>query len=535
MYTGAERVGNLDLRQLRCVLAVAELGSVRRASAQIGIPVRALDRELARVDRTLRTPMFERQPRRIRPTPAGAEVARIARTVLEGQLVEQQELTPEGASLRVGWLDFGRGQAVQRAAISEFRARNPGVPLHLVPSLFGDQPQDIADGVLDVGFFSGPRPSVAGVAVELFLPETVSCALLPLGYPVENAAALAVSDLSGLPFHSLRTDYAPEIMEGVHESVARAGWRGRQTTGSSRPSEVITAVACGAGWAPAPSGLIGWAPPGVRVVPLADGPLMGIDLHVMWRDENPLAREFVRLVYELREVIDETPPPAPAAGVRVETGYGALLAQRYAERARVARDLHDTLLQDVSGSELQLEALRRRLPSSLEHEGRELLRVVERLGRAVRTGREVLQNLQPPRTRARDLASALREAAEVAGTGAVEFRLRTGGTPRELRASVEDAAARIGAEAVSNAFRHADASRITASLAYWDDLFRLRVADNGVGIERAIVEAGERKGHFGLPLMKERAAAAGGTLSVRRTRSGTAVELVVPGYMAFAM
>jgi signal transduction histidine kinase len=103
-----------------------------------------------------------------------------------------------------------------------------------------------------------------------------------------------------------------------------------------------------------------------------------------------------------------------------------------------------------------------------------------------------------------------------------------------LQASVEEIAFRIGAEAISNAFRHASATRICAVIEYWDDRFRLRVVDDGIGIDPAITRAGQVPGHLGMVLMSERAQSVGGTLSFWSAPDrGTTVELVIPGHLAF--
>jgi signal transduction histidine kinase len=341
-----------------------------------------------------------------------------------------------------------------------------------------------------------------------------------------------------MPLQIVRAEDAPEIVADMQDAVARSGWRGRQLPGLSRPSEVLTAVARGAGWAPTASSLLGWAPPGVVVRPLADGPLVHYDIHVVWRDGDPLADAFARLVFELRDVIQapaEPRPRTPAADRR--HGYRAVLAQRHAERARIARDLHDTLLQDLSGSQMELDALRRRLPPALAAERATLGRVVERLARAGRAGREVVHGLRAAHPSPRDLALALSSAAEeLREASPREFRMRTDGTPRALRARVEEAAYRIGVEAITNAFRHASASLVSVSLDYSDDLFRLRVADDGSGIAPEILRAGGPPGHFGIAGMRERAAEAGAALHVSSdVGAGSAVELVVPGRAAFAV
>ena len=299
--------------------------------------------------------------------------------------------------------------------------------MQLAPRPFREQLTSLGEGALDVGFYTGPRPAVPGLAVEVLLPMSVDAAMLPSDHPLAAVKELWLEDLSGFPFHSLSQEYAPEIMDGVHESMARGGWRGRTTPGSLQPSEIITAVSCGVGWATAPSDRAGWTPAAVVVVPLADEPLVGLDVYVLWRDEAPFARDFVRLAFELREVIGARPRPEPHVPAQAEMAFQRLVGQRYAERARIAHELHDTLLQDLAGSQLQLEALRRRLPAGLQRENEELDRTVDRLERAAREVRTVLGHAPSAHPRPRDLVLVLAGAAE-------EVRR---GSPAALRISTE--------------------------------------------------------------------------------------------------
>ena len=98
---------------------------------------------------------------------------------------------------------------------------------------------------------------------------------------------------------------------------------------------------------------------------------------------------------------------------------------------------------------------------------------------------------------------------------------------------VRDEAYRIAAEALRNAFRHAHARQITVEIRYDKRRFRLRVRDDGKGIDEEILRR-QPAGHFGLPGMRERAEIVGGRLDVwSKVDSGTQVELSIPGAIAY--
>ena len=103
------------------------------------------------------------------------------------------------------------------------------------------------------------------------------------------------------------------------------------------------------------------------------------------------------------------------------------------------------------------------------------------------------------------------------------------GAPRNLNPVVRDEAYRIAGEALRNAFRHAQARRITVEIRYDKRQFRLRVRDDGKGIDEDTMR-GQPAGHFGLPGMRERAEIVGGRLEVwSKLDSGTEVELSISG------
>jgi signal transduction histidine kinase len=108
------------------------------------------------------------------------------------------------------------------------------------------------------------------------------------------------------------------------------------------------------------------------------------------------------------------------------------------------------------------------------------------------------------------------------------------GSPRDLHPILRDEIYRIGREALQNAFRHARASHVEAEITYEPKLFRLRIRDDGRGIEPQTLDTGERRGHWGLPGMRERAEQIGARLDIwSRPSAGTEIELSVPGPVAY--
>lgn len=125
-------------------------------------------------------------------------------------------------------------------------------------------------------------------------------------------------------------------------------------------------------------------------------------------------------------------------------------------------------------------------------------------------------------------------ASDPTHSGGAEVRLTVEGTPRMKRPLIRDEIYRIASEALRNAFRHAEASRIEVQLSYGEKSFELRVRDDGKGIDPAFLTDEGPAGHFGLRGMRERAQKIGGTLTVwSAPASGTELVLSVPGALAY--
>jgi signal transduction histidine kinase/ligand-binding sensor domain-containing protein len=208
------------------------------------------------------------------------------------------------------------------------------------------------------------------------------------------------------------------------------------------------------------------------------------------------------------------------------------LEERLAERTRIARDLHDTFLQTIQGSKLVVDdALEPSTDPIRMRRAMEQLSVW--LGRATQEGRAALNSLRTATTQTNDLAEALLRVTKdnlIPRSMVVTFSLVS--EAREMHPIVRDEVYRIAYEAIRNACTHSGASRLEVELRYADDL-ALRVGDNGAGIDPVIADRG-KDGHFGLQGMRERAARIGAKLTLLSSlKSGTEIELIVPGGIIF--
>jgi signal transduction histidine kinase/ligand-binding sensor domain-containing protein len=199
----------------------------------------------------------------------------------------------------------------------------------------------------------------------------------------------------------------------------------------------------------------------------------------------------------------------------------------YSERARMAREIHDTLLQSLVGVALQLDTISDK-PDSTPRVRDHLASLRKQVEGFIREARQSIWNLRSPALAVHDLPTALREAGETltVGTG-IRFEVVIVGKPGRFAPRVEEQLLRIGQEAVSNAVRHANASVICLELRYTDGSVVLRVLDDGCGFDPAVATAGGN--HWGLKSMQERAEQIGGRLQLlTKPGEGTILETSAP-------
>ena len=217
---------------------------------------------------------------------------------------------------------------------------------------------------------------------------------------------------------------------------------------------------------------------------------------------------------------------------QVARALNARFDERLVERTRMARDLHDTLLQTLQGTKMVADTALDR-PDDAPALVRALKQASAWIGQASDEGRSAINALRTSTTEGNDLAEAFRRAIDDGRRrSAIGASITVTGHAREMHPVVRDEVYRIGYEAIRNAYTHSRATHLEIALSYGRDL-TLRVADDGVGMEPPTAERG-KEGHFGVPGMRERSSRIGATLSVTSTPgSGTAVIVTVPGRAIF--
>ncbi len=210
------------------------------------------------------------------------------------------------------------------------------------------------------------------------------------------------------------------------------------------------------------------------------------------------------------------------------------LEERLVERERIARDLHDTLLQGLQGLVLRFQVVANRMQGrDPTHELMES--ALKRADQLVIESRNRVSNLRASGSEVATLPEAIAaEGLQLSATHTAEFRISFQGVPRDLHPIVREEALLIGREALANAFRHSGARHIEAEVAYSETVLTVRIRDDGKGIGADVLQAGGQAGHWGLLGMRERAAKIRAHLDIwSKVGAGTEVELRVPAEMAY--
>jgi signal transduction histidine kinase/ligand-binding sensor domain-containing protein len=219
--------------------------------------------------------------------------------------------------------------------------------------------------------------------------------------------------------------------------------------------------------------------------------------------------------------------------------FNAGLEARVSERTRIARELHDTLLQNLHGLMFQFQAARNMLPRRPDEAARVMDSAIGATEQTITDSRGAIQHLRSEMGEG-DLGQWLTATGqELARSHAADghapvFRLTVEGERKTLSALPRDEVCRIAREILRNAFQHAQASRIEGEIRYDDREFRLRIRDDGKGIDSRVLQAGGTTGHWGLRGVRERAQQIGASLDIwSEAGAGTEVELTVPAGIAY--
>jgi signal transduction histidine kinase len=214
--------------------------------------------------------------------------------------------------------------------------------------------------------------------------------------------------------------------------------------------------------------------------------------------------------------------------------------QRMDERTRIARELHDTLLQSFQGAVFQCQAARRLLLRNAENAMGVVDEAIQAAEEAITEGRSAIRDLRPEPVAQRNLPALLNAACSELATAqelnglAPSYQVLVEGKQRDLSPMLQDEIYRISREAIRNAFAHAAAGHIEVEIRYDQDQLRVRIRDDGKGIDPKPLEEGGRPGHWGISGMRERAQRIGAQLAFwSEVGAGTEVQLTVPGAIAY--
>ena len=220
--------------------------------------------------------------------------------------------------------------------------------------------------------------------------------------------------------------------------------------------------------------------------------------------------------------------------------FALTLEARVGERTRIARDLHDTLLQSFHGLLFRFQAARNLLPKRLEEATQALDSALIRAEQALEEGRRSIQELRPGLSAESDLNQMLiATGQELASSrqndgNPPRFEVIVEGERHGLAPMVQEEILRIARELLRNAFQHAHAHRIEAEIRYDADVFRMLVRDDGRGIDPKILKDGGRPGHWGMAGVHERARGIGARLEFwSEAGAGTEARLTLPAAIAY--
>jgi signal transduction histidine kinase len=224
---------------------------------------------------------------------------------------------------------------------------------------------------------------------------------------------------------------------------------------------------------------------------------------------------------------------------QLQRKFAGAVEVRVNERTRIARELHDTLLQSLHGLLMSFQRAANLLPERPVEAKLRLEGAIDEAAQAITEGREAVQGLRSSTTVTNDLALAIQTlgeelAAKQTTQNPPLFNVAVEGTSRDLNPILRDDVYRIAGEALRNAFQHGQAKRIEVEIHYDERQLRVRIRDDGKGLSPEVFANNGRAGHWGLQGMRERAKLVGGHLEIwSELDSGTEIELRIPASIAY--
>jgi signal transduction histidine kinase/ligand-binding sensor domain-containing protein len=222
---------------------------------------------------------------------------------------------------------------------------------------------------------------------------------------------------------------------------------------------------------------------------------------------------------------------------QLQRQFNIALDARVNERTRIARELHDTLLQNFQASLVTMQAARNLLLQQPEKAAQTLDDAIDSTAGAIDESRDAIQGLRSVPMASGNLGELLTTTSEhlaKSGNAPPVFELIEEGERRTLSPATKDEICRIALEILRNAYRHANARSIEAEVRYGEHGLRMRIRDDGSGMDPKVLEEGGVAGHYGLRGMRERAQRMGARLDLwTEAGAGTEIQLTVPASVAY--
>jgi len=204
------------------------------------------------------------------------------------------------------------------------------------------------------------------------------------------------------------------------------------------------------------------------------------------------------------------------------------LEERRNERARVARDLHETLFQGFPAASMVMHNAVEEIPADSPSTP-SLTGTLHLMRSVIDEGRDALRGLRSAATACTSLEHGLAELGDRFASAGTKFRIFVTGRSRALNPRIREQIYLIGREALSNALRHSNATNVESEIEYLPGKLRVVVRDNGSGIDQHLL----RNSHWGLSGMRDRARSIGAQLKIWSKRgAGTEVEISILGNVA---
>ena len=310
----------MELRHLRCFLAVAEERHFGRAAQRLSMTQPPLSLSIQQLEASLGVALFVRNSRGVSLTPAGEALVSPARALLDGAAAAAREAR-EVAQGVAGRLQVGfAGTVLYRGLppiLRAFAADHPRLRLTLRELSSSDQLIELQHGRLDAGFVHTTRVPAGFSQVLVSRQPFVAC--LPAGHPLAEADTLPVARLAGHPYVAIARAVSPDYHDRLLALCADHGFAPDVRVELRHWLSVVSVVAQGLGVALVPAALAQAGLPGAVFRPVAE-PTPPYETHCLWKSGREQAAlgafvQAVRAVAPPPAAPGHAPPPAGASGL----------------------------------------------------------------------------------------------------------------------------------------------------------------------------------------------------------------------------